>query len=266
MFSAASWDLMSPQFCCGIRQLSRIRSSSSRSSAPARKSRVGGDPEPLLVDLRAGGRDAPGHLAADVGAVDEAERERNRATAGEDRLPEPDVREMRGEPARGLGIVGDADVSRRVGREAVDHVPGRQPRHGAHRRVGRGGEHLSARGHQAGAEVLRLLDEDRERGAQRRRGHLLRDRLKAVAQHLEQHRVGAHRGDHLVAPATAGMRSPSCASACSTRSASAAGDGALTRASMCERTAARTSGRSGLGSGCSNRSSSLATSSLHSAS
>ena len=151
----------------------------------------------LLEDFRVLHVDAARRVAADIGAMDEGPGEAEQLARDEDRAEEIDVVQMHHHAGRRIGVVGDEDVALTPigeslrGGAAIDAHQGRRAA-----AVGIG-EHLAFGGHERDAEILRLLDEGRVRGAQHDPRHLVDDRLEEIGEYLDADRVLAVRSCHV---------------------------------------------------------------------
>ena len=152
----------------------------------------GPEPQAFLEDLGRPRPDARRHRAPDVGGVDEGVAPADDAPLVEDRAEDVDVRQMRAQRARQIRVVADDDVALVVVievAEGVDHVEP-EIRRGA--QAPGIGDVLSARRHESGREVRRLLHERRVGGALHDPRHVLHHRLVVVAQDLERDPIDGH--------------------------------------------------------------------------
>jgi hypothetical protein len=145
-------------------------------------------PQPFLKHLRVLHIDAARRIAADIGAMYEAPRKAEQPAIGEHRAEHVDVVQMHDHAARRIRVVRDDDIA---------FLPGDPLRHRIHRDAHQRrraaaigiGEHLALRRHQRDAEILRLLDKGRVRGAQDDPRHLVDHRLEQIGEDLDPDRV-----------------------------------------------------------------------------
>ena len=153
------------------------------------------DPHPFLVDVGREARVAPRHHAADVHPVGPHRGEdEDVPVLVEDGMDQGHVVQVGAAP---IGVVQQHHVAwMKVVAEVLEHAT-HPPGQGEHvpRMVPGLRDHLSARPEQRTREVVELVDDGRERGADDGRPHLAHDRDEPLADHLQGDRVhvpGSH--------------------------------------------------------------------------
>ena len=148
--------------------------------------------QPFLKNIRIAWRDAGRDAPAEIGDMHKAPTEANDLISAKVGLQHVDVGNMRRESDRGIGVVGDDDVTFLERADQIDRRLGVVVDHSVHTDMRRIGDDLAFRIEETGCKVARLFDVKRSSAAVKRVAHFLGDRCNLGRKDFQRNRIKPH--------------------------------------------------------------------------